>query len=559
MTRPVQRKTKRKKKNVSNDNINLGENQNIQTVKVVIQQPKPKPKPKRKPAKKRDSGKDDAIEELKEELASYDEAQNNADSKGINIPSELGISPNQAIGLKSKDDILKFIDVIREKRGKIQQLQVVEKVEQQQKPNRFIVGGGGRPAPVIPEPQIVLPRSSVELAPPPKTQQRIPQREQQKLTDSEVEKELSKIENEGTLGLKITESIGKFEIKDDRSQRSLATELDNIKTARKANNGNLSPSQINNFISRLENSRTKYNANFNEMSQQSQNIMRQRQTDFNNSINGEIKKLKDELNKGGLPVELPMWDSSAREGRLLNEFVNLDLSKFQLSKDMLTKIKSTVKKLYPAFDLEELKADNSRDLQVALKEIVVSKKVDAEEKLLRDTTEEERKIKAKKRETEREKLEKELKEIDSEKESLAQKAEKNLRSYAMSSSPGIQKYKAWGLSVEKALSDYGVSQSEITRIGSMKKDKKKAVLLILNNTKPGEPETVGRGMRGTNLPPAPDAVVPDTPVATPYLPPSQPLVSDPQQAFNRFTGNETITVENPGDVREIDLSRFGHP
>ena len=291
------------------------------------------------------------------------------------------------------------------------------------------------------------------------------------------------------------------------------------------------------------------------MGPQSQNIMRPRQTEFVNSINGEIKKLKDELNKGGLPVETPMWDSSAREGRLLNEFVNLDLSKFQLSKDMLTKIKSTVKKLYPAFDLEELKADNSRDLQVALKEIVVSKKVDAEEKLLRDTTEEERKIKAKKRETEREKLE----EIDSEKESLAQKAEKNLRSYAMSSSPGIRNYKAWSASVEKALSDYGVSQSEITRIGSMKKDKKKAVLLILNSTKAGQPETIGRGMRATNLPPAPDAIVPDTPVTTPYMPPSQPLVNDPQQAYNRFTGNETITVENPGDVREIDLSRFGHP
>jgi hypothetical protein len=83
--------------------------QAVQTVKVVIHQPEPE-KPKRKRKKKKDTKKDEAIEQLKEELQSYDEVQNQAGEAGIDIPSELGVSPAEASALKSADDIKQFIE-----------------------------------------------------------------------------------------------------------------------------------------------------------------------------------------------------------------------------------------------------------------------------------------------------------------------------------------------------------------------------------------------------------------------------------------------------------------
>ena len=126
MTRPIQRKTGKRKTKIpevqveSNNNDSGTQQTNTQVVKIILEQPKTKPR--KRAVKKKDNKKDEAIQELKDEVASYDETINDAKSADIEIPKELGISPSEASSLKTTSDILAFIQQIRVKKEKIKNL-----------------------------------------------------------------------------------------------------------------------------------------------------------------------------------------------------------------------------------------------------------------------------------------------------------------------------------------------------------------------------------------------------------------------------------------------------
>ena len=144
-----------------------------------------------------------------------------------------------------------------------------------------MIARGGRPAPAI-----------MEQAPPPKIQS--------KLTDSQIEKELNELSEEQKAGLKLerdTESIQNFEDRfGERALKSIPTILGNIATARTSNvGGRLTATQLNNFITQMENVDIRYNKGYSEMSQRSQQILKPEKDKLIQQISAEIQKLKVEL------------------------------------------------------------------------------------------------------------------------------------------------------------------------------------------------------------------------------------------------------------------------
>src|SRR5210317_1461597 len=327
MARPIQRRNKKKKTVTKKDdtettvNTNMGENQAVQTVKIVIHKPEPE---------KPNSKKDEVIEQLKNELQSYDEVQNQAGEAGVDIPAELGVSPAEASALKSADDIQQFIQVIQQKREAIRQL-IAEPPQPARRPNRFI--DIPRP-PVIPAvaPQQFIP---TQVQPQPF----FPPIRQPAGVRPEVAKQiedLEKAEEAETLKLKKTESIEKFETKASRSPTEINTILGNIIVARNANAGVLSQDQLNNFITQLEEVGVRYNSHFSNLSPRSQSLLEPRREEFVNELNVEIKKLKDELRTGQKPLPAPSakktWKPKNAMGRpLIEEYLKLDLDKVEIT------------------------------------------------------------------------------------------------------------------------------------------------------------------------------------------------------------------------------------
>jgi hypothetical protein len=308
--------------------------QAVQTVKVVIHQPEPE-KPKRKRKKKKDTKKDEAIEQLKEELQSYDEVQNQAGEAGIDIPSELGVSPAEASALKSADDIKQFIEAIQQKREAIQQL-LTQPPQPARRPNRFI--DIPRP-PVIPAvvPQFIPTQIQPQPLPgfiPPAGPPAGPPGVRPEVA-KQIE-DLEAAEKAESLKLRKTESIERFETKAQRSPAEANTILDNIEVARKANNGVLTQEQLNNFITQLEEVGNRYNAQFSKLSPQSQALLAERREKFINELNVEIKKLKQELRTGQPPLPpaptKETWKPKEAMGRpLIEEYLALDLDKVEIS------------------------------------------------------------------------------------------------------------------------------------------------------------------------------------------------------------------------------------
>lgn len=362
MARPIQRRNK-KKKTVSKKgdtettvNTNMGENQAVQTVKIVIHKPEPE-KPKRKRRKKKDSKKDEAIEQLKEELQSYDEVQTQAGDAGVDIPSELGVSPAEASALKTADDIQQFIQVIQQKREAIRQL-IAQPPQPVRRPNRFI--DIPRP-PVMPAvaPQQFIP---TQVQPQPLPSFFPPIRQPPAGVRPEIAKqieELEKAEEAETLKLKKTESIEKFEAKAQRSPAEINTLLGNIEVARKANAGVLSQDQLNNFITKLEEVGIRYNSHFSKLSPRSQALLEPRRQEFINELNVEIKKLKDELRTGAKPLPAPAvketWKPKNAMGRaLIEEYLKLDLDKVEITPSQANILTSALRGIPELTDVDAL-------------------------------------------------------------------------------------------------------------------------------------------------------------------------------------------------------------
>src|SRR5210317_108529 len=361
MARPIQRRNKKKKTVSKKDdtettvNTNMGENQAVQTVKIVIHKPEPE-KPKRKRRKKKDSKKDKAIEELKNELQSYDEVQNQAGEAGVDIPAELGVSPAEASALKSADDIQQFIQVIQQKREAIRQL-IAEPPQPARRPNRFI--DIPRP-PVMPAvaPQQFIP-TQVQPQPLPSF---FPPIRQPAGVRPEVAKQiedLEKAEEAETLKLKKTESIEKFETKASRSPTEINTILGNIEVARKANAGVLSQEQLNNFITQLEEVGVRYNSHFSKLSPRSQALLEPRREEFVNELTLEIRKLKEELRTGQKPLPAPSakktWKPKNAMGRpLIEEYLKLDLDKVEITPSQANILTSALRGIPELTDVDAL-------------------------------------------------------------------------------------------------------------------------------------------------------------------------------------------------------------
>src|SRR6056300_1412768 len=359
MARPIQRRNKKKKTVTKKSdtettvNTNMGENQAVQTVKIVIHKPEPE-KPKRKRRKKKDSKKDKAIEQLKNELQSYDEVQNQAGEAGVDIPAELGVSPAEASALKSADDIQQFIQVIQQKREANRQL-IAEPPQPARRPNRFM---DIPRAPVMPAvaPQQFIP---TQVQPQPFFP---PIRQPPAGVRPEVAKQiedLEKAEEAETLKLKKTESIEKFETKASRSPTEINTILGNIIVARKANAGVLSQDQLNNFITQLEEVGVRYNSHFSKLSPRSQALLEPRREEFVNELTLEIRKLKEELRTGQKPLPAPSakktWKPKNAMGRpLIEEYLKLDLDKVEITPSQSNILTSALRGIPELTDVDAL-------------------------------------------------------------------------------------------------------------------------------------------------------------------------------------------------------------
>jgi len=498
MARPIQRKTKKKKVSKKEDttettiNTNMGENQAVQTVKVVIQHPE-KPKPRRR--KKKDNKKDEAVKELKEELQSYDEVQNQAGEAGLEIPAELGVSPDEASNLKSTDDILKFIEIIREKKEAIKQLRPPPP---QRPPNRFteIMRPGIIPQvaqqfipaqiqsqPFQPfQPQIPLPSPSPQIRP--------------GIGEQLSDLERAEAEIPETLKLRKSESLEKFEKQEDRSFVEIKTILTNVDTARNANNGLLSQEQLNNFITQLEKAGNRYNTNFSVMSEKTQRIMEPTRQEFVDTLTKEIRKLRDELRTKFKSLPAPSSSPPAQPKEtwkpvnamglpLLREYIRLDLNVVEITPSQANILATAIRGIPEITASEKLIQDLGEEPDANKRQNMIKETLQAikkDEKLLRETTAQE--ARDQKKIAEMEKVDEEL---DAEKE-----AEKQLRDKLIlyASSKGTEKgFVNWSEDIARSLKTLGMSRSEINKISTLSKgrDRKKVVgkFLGLGECKPG--------------------------------------------------------------------------
>ena len=391
MARPIQRRTKKKKtvlKKSDTDttiNTNMGENQAVQTVKVVIQHPEPEKK-KRKPRKKKDSKKDEAIEELKEELQSYDEVQNQAGDAGVDIPAELGVSPAEASALKSADDIKQFIQMIREKKEAIKQLMAGPPPQPARPPNRFI----DLPRPgIIPEvPQQVVPAQVVP-------QQVVPQ---QPIVRPGIEgqlKALEEAEKRETLKLTKSPSIKRFEEKAEKVPMQINDLLAEIETARKANNGVLTADQLNNFITKMEVIGNNYNREYAKMSAQSQALLQPARERFIESLTFKIRNLKEELRSltpqptpTPQPLKKETWNPTynalSSPFSILREYIRLDLDRVEITPTQAEVLKRAIRGIPQITDAEALIKEletqpDAKKRQSAVREVLEAIKKDEEE------------------------------------------------------------------------------------------------------------------------------------------------------------------------------------
>lgn len=108
--------------------------------------------------------KDKLLEELKENLKVYDNLQSVAAEKKIQIPNELGVSMISKSDLKTNEDIKTFIEDVKNKSQKIQEL-IAEKEQALSQPSRSFpirMGGGITQLPTQPPFSLFPPQSPLQ-------------------------------------------------------------------------------------------------------------------------------------------------------------------------------------------------------------------------------------------------------------------------------------------------------------------------------------------------------------------------------------------------------------
>jgi hypothetical protein len=293
-------------------NTNIGDGAQQQVVKVVIQQPEP-PKPRKRASKpKIDKKKSAAIEDLRTALQAYDDEQNKADQMGIAIPKELGVSPLKAGTIKNTDDILAFIQVIREKTQKIKELESRKAAAPApaaapvQKPNMFLT------PPVAPLRSGLFPSfipiagSTIQPAPAPQIQPSAPITPSTPglvppVPQSEIDRELAEIER----SLDIAKSPEELAFEDSVTRiKDAIMGIRNTVNAQYEEDGRLSDERVRAFKWLYENQRQKLIDAYAKLPQESQDKFVEVKASIENLINrfndrlGEIER----ASQGGDPI-----------------------------------------------------------------------------------------------------------------------------------------------------------------------------------------------------------------------------------------------------------------
>lgn len=182
--------TEKKKKNKSvervkvNNTVMNDSNLNNQSVQIIFPSDteirKVKKKPKRKTGKsKSEKEKDELLEQLKEDLKTYDSVQQEAVEKKVKIPQELGVSTITKADLKKNDDIKLFISDVVNKTQKMRELIATaeQKLSQPSRGFPLRLGGGinrfaNLPSVFPQQPEIIQP----QVIPPTPIPSQIPQK-----------------------------------------------------------------------------------------------------------------------------------------------------------------------------------------------------------------------------------------------------------------------------------------------------------------------------------------------------------------------------------------------
>ena len=148
MTTEKKKKIKSVERVKNNTTVMNDSNLNNQSVQIIFPSDteirKVKKKPKRKTKSKSEKEKDELLEQLKEDLKTYDSVQQEAVEKKVKIPQELGVSTITKADLKKNDDIRLFISDVVNKTQKMRELiaEAEQKINQPSRGFPLRLGGG---------------------------------------------------------------------------------------------------------------------------------------------------------------------------------------------------------------------------------------------------------------------------------------------------------------------------------------------------------------------------------------------------------------------------------
>tara|TARA_R110002126_G_scaffold18925_2_gene71670 strand:- start:9090 stop:10655 length:1566 start_codon:yes stop_codon:yes gene_type:complete len=191
------------------------QNQNvIQTVKVILEQPLSKPAKKSKKTKKSNdsngsngsnlSKKKKAIQELESEMKKFNDLKQQAQKGGVSLPASIGESSMVASDIKSTQDVIQLTEELRTKNSKIEEILKggirgqTSEVQAPQQPSSFapqIVERAAQQIVQIPQAPQARPQAQPQAQPQPQAPQpqaQAPPAQPTQPTDADIEAELNK-------------------------------------------------------------------------------------------------------------------------------------------------------------------------------------------------------------------------------------------------------------------------------------------------------------------------------------------------------------------------------
>jgi hypothetical protein len=493
MTRPIQRKTGKRKTKIpevqveSNNNDSGTQQTNTQVVKIILEQPKTKPR--KRAVKKKDNKKDEAIQELKDEVASYDETINDAKSADIEIPKELGISPSEASSLKTTSDILAFIQQIRVKKEKIKNLSSPppqRTIPPPPRQNMFIpqfpIRAGFNPPTVFEQAQ--LPQNQPRLNPP----------------TNQIDKQLSELE-------KNVDSVNQdIDIGADPGFESFLKKVDDIINNQKSIadqafqlNGRYSSNQGNRYIESFNGTRSRLLSTWNKLPQDIKAIYEDKVNLLEKKIDDEVSIVQSRIETFALPPPsvgnlsaesktlLEDWRKQlissnkeiARETKLFESKIALKTLRVEDiigETELLNNYEANIRRVFDNLP-EDVKILEQGDLDDAINRINLLRQI------LSDTHIGEPRLGPGPARQIPEEEEKEDEVIDADKEADKQRDLKDLRDY-VSGTSNKQGFSNWSTKIAEALERLGIDKAEVAAIKLTVKNRKNKVAAIVQRLGP---------------------------------------------------------------------------